>query len=77
MMRVSGCWFQGEEKEPGAAEVAECGLEAEESEGCWCALSALSMSEDPSGGIESNPIAIWAKLESVPLAQRPGARSML
>jgi len=26
------------------------------------------------GGIESDPIAIWAKLKSVHLAQRPGAR---
>ena len=26
------------------------------------------------GGIESDPIAIWSKLESVHLAQRPGAR---
>ena len=25
------------------------------------------------GGIESDPIAIWSKLESVHLAQRPGA----
>ena len=66
----------GEEKEPGAAEVAELQdwrLRSQKAAGALF-LAVEHEQRIHLGGIESNPIAIWAKLESVHLAQRPGAR---
>jgi len=66
----------GEEKEPEAAQVAEVQdwrLRSQKAAGALF-LAVEHEQRIHLGGIESDPIAIWAKLESVHLAQRPGAR---